>query len=75
MTDTPLTDDLARGNHVVPTEFAQELERRLMEQCKLLAMSADREEKLRMELQQARDCFSAAMELAERYKTERDAIP
>jgi hypothetical protein len=46
-----------------------------LEQCKLLAMSADREEKLRMELQQARDCFSAAMELAERYKTERDAIP
>ena len=46
-----------------------------LEQARLLAMSADREEKLRMELQQARDCFSAAMELAERYKTERDAIP
>lgn len=45
------------------------------EQARLLAMSADREEKLRMELQQARDCFSAAMELAERYKTERDATP
>jgi hypothetical protein len=27
MSDTPETDDLARGNHVVPTEFAQELER------------------------------------------------
>jgi hypothetical protein len=27
MTDTPETDDLARGNHVVPTEFAQQLER------------------------------------------------
>lgn len=24
---TPETDDLARGNHVVPTEFAQDLER------------------------------------------------
>jgi hypothetical protein len=45
-----------------------------LEQAKLLAMSADREEKLRMELQQARDCFSAAMELAERYKTERDEM-
>ena len=44
-----------------------------LEQAKLLAMSGDREEKLRMELQQARDCFSAAMELAERYKAERDA--
>jgi hypothetical protein len=27
MNDTPQTDNLARGNHVVPTEFAQELER------------------------------------------------
>lgn len=27
MTDTPETDNLARGNHVVPTEFAQQLER------------------------------------------------
>jgi hypothetical protein len=27
MTDTPETDDLARGNHVVPTEFAEKLER------------------------------------------------
>jgi hypothetical protein len=27
MTTTPETDNLARGNHVVPTEFAQELER------------------------------------------------
>jgi hypothetical protein len=25
--DTPQTDNLARGNHVVPTEFAQDLER------------------------------------------------
>jgi hypothetical protein len=25
--DTPETDDLARGNHVVPTEFARDLER------------------------------------------------
>jgi len=27
MTDTPETDHLARGNHVVPTEFAEQLER------------------------------------------------
>jgi hypothetical protein len=27
MSDTPETDDLARGNHVVPTEWAQQLER------------------------------------------------
>ncbi len=82
MSDTPETDSLALGNHVVPTEFAQGLERQLrkardyvfrlrkqraiarnfgeqmererdrwkldcLEQCKLLAMGADREEKLR----------------------------
>ena len=68
--DTPraVNGDLYRRNY--DSIFAENLE-----QAKLLAMSADREEKLRMELQQARDCFSAAMELAERYKTERDAIP
>jgi hypothetical protein len=27
VTDTPETDNLARGNHVVPTEFAEHLER------------------------------------------------
>ena len=27
MTDTPETDNLARGNHVVPTEFTEQLER------------------------------------------------
>lgn len=27
MTKTPETDDLARGNHVVPTEWAEQLER------------------------------------------------
>ena len=31
MSDTPRTDDLARGNHVVPTEFAKDLERELNE--------------------------------------------
>ena len=27
MSDTPETDNIARGNHVVPTEWAQQLER------------------------------------------------
>lgn len=27
MSDTPSTDNLSRGNHVVPTEFACDLER------------------------------------------------
>jgi hypothetical protein len=78
MTDTPETDSLALGNHVVPTEFAQDLERQLRkardkchqqrmirlagdkvyaemcheaeDQARLLAMSADREEKLRSQI-------------------------
>jgi hypothetical protein len=29
VTVTPETDNLARGNHVVPTEFAEQLEREL----------------------------------------------
>jgi len=29
VSDTPETDDLARGNHVVPVEFARDLERQL----------------------------------------------
>jgi hypothetical protein len=91
MSDTPETDSLALGNHVVPTEFAQDLERQLrkardwvfrlrkqraiarnfgeqmererdhwksesLEQAKLLAMGADREEKLRTALQRLADC-------------------
>jgi transposase len=31
MTATPRTTDLARGNHVVPVEFARDLERELLE--------------------------------------------
>jgi len=34
MTETPETDNLARGNHVVPTEFAEHLERELAEVTK-----------------------------------------
>jgi len=34
MTDTPETNNLARGNHVVPTEFAEQLERELAEVTK-----------------------------------------
>ncbi len=34
MSDTPQTDELARGNHVVPTEFAQDLERKCNEWSK-----------------------------------------
>jgi hypothetical protein len=36
VSDTPETDNLARGNHVVPTEFAQDLERERDEARRLL---------------------------------------
>jgi hypothetical protein len=44
MSDTPKTDDLARGNHVVPTEWAQQLERErdeAREEVKLLKAILD----------------------------------
>jgi hypothetical protein len=44
MSDTPETDDLARGNHVVPTEWAQQLERKrdeAREEVKLLQAILD----------------------------------
>jgi len=34
---TPETDDIARGNHVVPTEWAQQLERERDEAREALA--------------------------------------
>jgi len=38
---TPITDDIARGNHVVPTELAQDLERRLRHSERLLDEAVD----------------------------------
>ena len=43
MTDTPETDNLARGNHVVPTEFAEKLERERDEARELLREIRDDE--------------------------------
>jgi hypothetical protein len=41
MTDTPETDDFAQGNHVVPTEFAEQLERERDELISSLNFHAD----------------------------------
>jgi hypothetical protein len=35
MSDTPRTDEIARGNHVVPVEFAEDLEREIMNLVRL----------------------------------------
>lgn len=42
MSGTPETDDLARGNHVVPTEWAQQLERERDEAREALMEIEDR---------------------------------
>ena len=41
MTDTPETDNLARGNHVVPTEFAEKLERERDEAIEMMKRTRD----------------------------------
>ena len=54
MSDTPETDGLARGNHVVPTEWAEQLER---ERDSLQALSQSLAEtcvKLKAERDEAR---------------------
>ena len=39
--NTPQTDDLARGNHVVPTEWAQQLERERDEAREAFVIATD----------------------------------
>jgi uncharacterized coiled-coil DUF342 family protein len=58
MSDTPETDDLARGNHVVPTELAEQLER-------------ERDE-ARGDLDNMQDQRDLAMKVIKRLEQERD---
>ena len=60
MSDTPLTDDLARGNHVVPTEFAQKLERDIhnLQDQRDVAMGVI--QRLERERDEAREAFTIA---------------
>jgi hypothetical protein len=58
MTDTPETDDLARGNHVVPTEFAEQLERERDDLIASLNFHADLNKELIRERDEAiRSCY------------------
>ena len=60
MSDTPETDDLARGNHVVPTDWAEQLER---ERDSLQALSQSLAEtcvKLKAERDEARTTIEDA---------------
>jgi uncharacterized coiled-coil DUF342 family protein len=63
--NTPETDNLARGNHVVPTEWAEQLERERDEERKIA-------EKLRKERFEARKFALALHEEHVKLKTERD---
>lgn len=83
---TPETDDLARGNHVVPTEWAQQLERERDEANEELSKKYveydqlfDEAEKIRIERDEARNKMADALQEFdlrtldfERMKQERD---
>ena len=62
MSGTPETDDIARGNHVVPTEWAKQLERErdevneeLHKQMVRYDQLFDDAEKIRIERDEARE--------------------
>lgn len=55
MSETPETDNLARGNHVVPTEFAQDLERQRDEARQAFAIATDQCVAAQSALRKARD--------------------
>jgi hypothetical protein len=72
MSDTPETDGLARGNHVVPTEWAEQLEKERNEarheQSSIQCAFEDSQDKIE-ELERERDEWA---KLCGQYKQERD---
>lgn len=77
MSDTPETDDIARGNHIVPTEWAQQLEcerdkanEDLHKQLVQFDQLFDEAEKIRIERDEAR---KEAEYYKERYEQLKDA--
>jgi hypothetical protein len=76
---TPETDNLARGNHVVPTEFAQDLERQLRKARdwvfrlrKHRAIARNFGEQMERERDNLTDQRDFAMEVIKRLERERD---
>ena len=84
MSDTPRTDDLARGNHVVPTEFAEGLERELAPLWQSLRDSQDEVLRLtfenrdaELEREQLKEIIPAVLQAecrAQRFCQERDNL-
>ena len=70
---TPETDELARGNHVVPTEWAEDLERERdearaesLEQAQLLGKGSEREARLITERDHYKQALEAIKALADK---------
>jgi uncharacterized coiled-coil DUF342 family protein len=67
MSDTPETDDIARGNHVVPTEWAQQLERERDE-------AREEANKLSGAYEDATNYYARIIELKEELDEAREAL-
>lgn len=57
---TPQTDDIARGNHVIPTEWAEQLERERDEALSQIVQAECRAERFCQERDEAREAFVIA---------------
>ena len=65
MSDTPQTDDLARGNHVVPTEWAEQLERERNLAISQWEICIELSKKLERERDEAQIQYRSTLALAE----------
>ncbi len=65
MSDTPETDNLARGNHVVPTEWAQKLERERDEARELAQQMSESNQVLLADVRFYRNAWEQLKEAAE----------
>lgn len=75
---TPETDNLARGNHVVPTEWAEQLERERDEALidrangEIATMTINHYERILRERDEAREKYDNLATILEKCKAERD---
>jgi hypothetical protein len=78
MSNTPETDNLARGNHVVPTEFAQQLEVQRDEArgwAEAAWAKSDRAEKMLRTAAAKADQYRKALQEIASLDTSQDASP
>ena len=65
MSATPETDDLARGNHVVPTDWAEQLERERDEARELAQQMSESNQVLLADVRFYRNAWEQLKEAAE----------